>query len=117
MRDANKSVLLSAAVLFASSVWIGPAAAQDASNSDGFASWGKASTGELEQQRAGSVGTATNNATVTGTQTLTASGSVNGGDINIAGSSAIETKMSITAINTGNNVVMQNTLAIVVNFD
>ncbi len=115
MGEAKPGVFLAALVLGAG-LWMGPAAAGGAG--DDPASWGAVSPAELEQQRGGSTsGTAENNASQVGTNTLDAGGDVMGGAITMGANTFDNQVMSINAFNTGNNVFMQNTLAIVIIVD
>ena len=117
MRKAKADVFLAALVLGAGlCLWTGPAAAGEPA--DDPASWGAVSAAELEQYRGGTEeedidGAAVATASQTGTNTIT--GAVGGtGSINAPGEAFANQTMSINAFNTGNNVNMQNTMAIMI---
>ena len=115
--EAKAGVFLAALVLGAG-LCMGPAAAGEPA--DDLASWGAVSAAELERHRGGDAeGTAENNASQTATNTIGAGGDVNliTGDVVFGSNTFDNSTMSINAINTGNNVNMQNTLAIVIIID
>ncbi len=113
MRDTGeaKAGVFLGALLLGAALWTGPAAAGEPA--DDLASWGAVSAAELERQRGGDA-TATNNASQSGTNTITAGGDVISGDI-FEGSNTFDHQvMSLNAINTGNDVFIQQMMAIVV---
>ncbi len=114
MRDTGeaKAGVFLGALLLGAALWTGPAAAGEPAGDP--ASWGAVSAAELERQRGGD-GTATSSGSQSGTNILnTGGGSVTSGDI-FEGSHTFDHQvMSLNAINTGNDVFIQQLMAIVV---
>lgn len=110
MREVKKGVLFTAVVLGAG-LLIGPIAAQEAPRADDFASWGTVvSETELDSYRGGHVEVlATSNPDQDVNMTLNGV-TVTSGTVNIPPGANFTGSMSILAINTGNNVAMQNTI-------
>ena len=114
MGTAKQGVFLAALVLGAG-LWTGPAAAGEPA--DDPASWGAVPAADLEQLRGGTEDIDVDGAAVaSGSQTATGtiigdvtSGNITGGDHTFANQ-----VMSINAFNTGNNVAIQNVMAIMV---
>ena len=108
-REAKAGVFLGA-LLLGAVLWTGPAAAGEPA--DDPASWGAVSAAELERQRGGD-GTATSSATQSGTNTINTEGnSVDTGEIVVGSNTFDHQVMSLNAINTGNNVFIQQVMAI-----
>ncbi len=117
MGEAKAGVFL-AALLLGAALWMGPAAAGEPA--DDPASWGAVSAVELERQRGGTDmddvdGAAISHGSQTGTNTLNSGGGdVIAGAVMMGSHTFDNQVMSINAINTGNNVNMQNVMAIMV---
>ena len=117
MGEAKASVFL-AALLLGAALWTGPAAAGEPA--DDTASWGAVSAAELERQRGGTDMTDVDGAAIahgsqTGTNILeTGGGDVIAGAVTMGAHTFDHQVMSINAINTGNDVIMQNVMAIMV---
>ena len=117
-RGEAKAGVFLGALLLGAALWTGPAAAGEPA--DDPASWGAVSPAELERQRGGTDetdidGAAISHASQTGNNTLdSGGGDVMGGVINFGSNTFDNQVMSINAINTGNNVNMQNVMAIMV---
>lgn len=114
MGEAKAGVFL-AALLLGGALWTGPAAAGEPA--DDPASWGAVSAAELERHRGGTDetdvdGMAISHGSQTGTNTLDAGGDVIAGAVTFGSNTFDHQVMSINAINTGNNVNMQNVMAI-----
>lgn len=113
-----KAGVFLAALLLGAALWTGPAAAGEPA--DDPASWGAVSAAELERQRGGTDTTDVDGAAIshgiqTGTNTIgDVGGDVLAGAVTLGSNTFDHQVMSINAINTGNNVNMQNVMAIMV---
>ena len=110
-QQAEKRLLLACGLVLAAWVWVLPAAAGELdAGGDALASLGALSASELEGERAGEA-TATTTLTQHVHNTLTTTGNVTGGTLDLAGAT-IDGSMFVNLFNTGNNVVMQAGLTI-----
>ena len=116
MITTKRSAVAFVLVSLAGALSAGPAVGEDTLKIESFASWETATQAELGEERAGAA-TASSSSTATATQILISEGSANGGTVFLSNNAINESSMSITSINTGNNVVMTNTLAISIYFD